>query len=58
MTLAALEAFTGMILRPMQGPLSFEQQVRIDALRHSPWDGKALAEAYEADLRAGRVPRL
>ncbi len=58
MGITALEAFTGMILRPMQGPLSFEDTVRIQALRNAPWEGKARAADYEADLRAGRVPRL
>ena len=58
MSITALEAFTGMILRPMQGPLTYEQTVRLSALRHAPYEGKALAATYEADLRAGRIPRI
>lgn len=54
----ALEMITGLVLRPMQGPLSFEHTVRIFALRNAPWDGKARAAEYESDVRAGRVPRL
>ena len=52
----ALEILTGLVLRPMQGPLSFEHMVRISALRNVS-GGKSLAETYEADVRAGRLPR-
>jgi len=52
----ALEMFTGLVLLPMQGPLSFEHMVRISALR-SVSGGKALADTYESDVRAGRLPR-
>ena len=58
MTLAALETLTGMILRPMQGPLTHEQEIRLMTLKNTPWDGKALAATYEADLRARRVPQM
>jgi hypothetical protein len=58
MALTALEAFTGMILRPMQGPLTHAQEIKLMTLKHTPWEGKALAATYEADLRAGRVPRI
>ena len=58
MTLAALEALTGMILRPMQGPLTHSQEIQLMTLKHAPWDVKARAADYETNLRAGRVPRL
>lgn len=58
MTLAALEAFTGMTLRPMQGPLTHEQEIELLTLKNIPWEGKTLALAYETDLRARRVPRM
>ena len=58
MSITALEAFTGMILRPLQGPLTHEQEVRLMTLKNAPYGGKALAAIYETDLRAGRVPQM
>lgn len=58
MDLQALEAFTGMVLRPMQGPLTHSQEQHLMTLKQVRWDGKALAERFESDLRAGRTPRL
>lgn len=54
----ALEMFTGMVLRPMQGPLPFAQELELMTLKNTPWDGKALAESYETALRMKRTPRL
>ena len=54
----ALEMLTGLVLRPMQGPLTQEQEQELATLKCVRWEGKALAERYESDIRAKRIPRI
>jgi hypothetical protein len=54
----ALEMITGMVLRPMQGPLTQAQEQELRTLKNIRLEGKALAERYESDLRAKRIPRI
>lgn len=50
----AFEALTGVILRPMQGPLTFAQICAMQRLASDRWEGKRLAQVYESEIRAGR----
>lgn len=44
--------------RQMQGPLTQQQEQELMTLKFVRWEGKALANRYESDVRAGRTPRL
>lgn len=44
--------------RQMQGPLTQQQEQELMTLKLVRWEGKALANRYESDVRAGRTPRL
>ena len=46
-----LESLFHAATRPMQGPLTRAQEQQLMTLKFVPYDGKALAEAFESKAR-------